>query len=169
MSDACATARTPCWSRTDRQSASASAWRLRYPMTTLTPCSASNVAVAAPMPREPPVISARLPRNPFIVCSQAALHVLADEMFNAQVQFLRAIGARRWNDNRVIGQRAQAATVTRAERQHRDALRPGRFCGPQHVRRIAARRVDDQEVARSRQRFHLAREDVIEPEIVAGG
>src|SRR6185437_8528409 len=133
MSDACATARTPCWSRTDRQSASASAWRLRYPMTTLTPCSASTVAVAAPIPREPPVISARLPRNPFIICSQAALHVVADEMFNAQVQLLRAIGTRCRNDDRVIGQGAQLAAVTRAERKHRDALRPGGFRGPQHV------------------------------------
>ncbi len=49
---------------------------------------------------------------------------------------------------RVIGQRAQRAAVARAEREHAHSLRARRFGRAQHVRRVAARRMDDQQVAR---------------------
>ena len=41
--------------------ASAAVDRARYPIATLTPQAARSLAVAAPIPREPPVMRARLP------------------------------------------------------------------------------------------------------------
>src|SRR5439155_64712 len=46
---------------------SASARRLRYPTATLAPARASSSAVARPIPRPPPVTSARLPANEITV------------------------------------------------------------------------------------------------------
>src|ERR1700722_7488446 len=43
-----------------------SAWVLRAVTTTVAPPSSRRCAVAAPMPREPPVIRARLPTNSFV-------------------------------------------------------------------------------------------------------
>ena len=83
------------------------------------------------------------------------------------MQLLRAIGALGRNDDDVIGERAQRPAVARAEREHLAPAASRRLGRAEHVRRVAARRVDDQQIARPRQRLDLAREDVIEAEIVA--
>ena len=77
-------------------------------------------------------------------------------MLDAHVQLLRAIGARRRNHDGVIRERAKLAAVPRAERQHAHALRARRLGRAQHVGRIAARRVNDEQIARPRQRLDSA-------------
>ena len=73
------------------------------------------------------------------------------------------------DDHRVVGQLAQRAAVARTEREHGNATCSRRLGGAQHVGRRAARRVNDQQIARLRERFDLAREHVLEAKIIAGG
>ena len=72
------------------------------------------------MPREPP-------RDQRALSAQSVhrrlLHELADEVLDAEMQLLRAVGARRRNDDGMIGELAQRAAVARAEREHADAAR----------------------------------------------
>src|SRR5205814_1986658 len=91
------------------------------------------------------------------------------EVFHAKVQLLRAVRAIRGNDHRVVGERAERTPVPRTERQDPHAFGARRLGGAQDVRRLATRRVNDQEVALLRQRFHLPGEDVVEREVVRGG
>src|SRR5262249_48801674 len=120
MSAAYATAFTPYVVDNSRASASASVVRRRKPIAIWALCSAKSRDGAAPIPRERPVMSARLPSSPIIVLHvlQFVFDELADQVFDAQVQLLRAVGAIRWDDDGEIGQRAQLAAVARTERQH---------------------------------------------------
>jgi hypothetical protein len=89
-------------------------------------------------------------------------------VLDRQVKFLRPIGAVGRHHDGDVGQRAQRAAVTRRQGQHLRTLRPRRFRRPNHVRRIPARRVHHEQVAGADQRLDLAREHLLEAEIVRG-
>src|SRR5688572_24997600 len=89
-------------------------------------------------------------------------------MLDAQVNLLRAVGAISRDDYRMVSQLAELPAVLRGERQHLD---PSRVRGArclEHVWRVPASRVDDQEIPCPGQRLDLPGEYLVESEVVAG-
>src|SRR5687768_17003905 len=110
----------------------------------------------APARRSPPPGRCRATAD-----SELRFDELAYEMLDAQVQLLRAVGARGRDDDAVVGEGAERAAVARAEGEDGDPAGPRRLRRAQHVRRLPARRVDDEQVAGARERLHLPGEDLL--------
>src|SRR5688572_7873749 len=171
-SAACANARTPRLASCCTTSA-ASVRRDRYPMPTSAPQSASSRAVAAPMPRDPPVTRARLPRRLITPTSPGSRRELrfdrlADRVLDAEVNLLRTICAVGGNDDGMVRNGPQRPAIAGRECDHRRAFLLRRFGRLDHVRRVAARGMNDQQVARRHERLHLPGENLVEAEIVPG-
>ncbi len=116
------------------------------------------------MPREPPVIKRALClRSPIIGSRSTSSQIRCSmQRCSSCARSVRFVGM----TTETSASALSCAAVARAERQNFDALRARRFGGPQHVRRVAARRVDDQQILRAGQRLDLPREDVLESEVV---
>src|ERR1051325_3906190 len=100
-------------------------------MATLTPNAANSCAVAAPIPRDPPVTRAFLPLRSImrrsrcpVPCSlsQSLVDQIADDVLDAEVQLLRAIGPRGRDHDTMSGELREGSAVTGGETQHVDAL-----------------------------------------------
>jgi hypothetical protein len=89
-------------------------------------------------------------------------------MLDQQVKFLCPVRPVGRHDDGDVGQCPKRPAVTRGEGQDPGALFPRRFSRPDDVRRIAARRMDDEEVVLPDQRLDLPGEHLVEPEVVPG-
>src|ERR671924_394500 len=88
-------------------------------------------------------------------------------MLDAEVQLLRAVSALRRDDDGVVGEPGEGAAAARRQREDFDALRARRLGGAEEIRRVAARRMNDQQIAGLREGLYLTREDALETEVVA--
>src|SRR5471032_3263083 len=122
-------------------------------MQTLAPAFASNSVTAPPIPREPPVMTARRPFRlngseigAMRLVSDFVVDHFADRVLNVQLDFLRAIGAIGGNDDAVVDHRGERSPALRAERERGDALFLCGIRGLNEVRGVSARGVQNQQI-----------------------
>src|ERR1035437_2441119 len=147
-------------------------------MHTSAPAVASRRVTAPPMPREPPVMTARRPfrlKGESGVASLWAISApgdlvvyhLADGMLDVQLDLLGAIGAVGGHDDAMVHHGRQRAAALGAERERGDSLLARGAGGLAQVAGVAAGGVHDEQVVGRAERLHLPREDLVEREVVA--
>src|ERR1035437_8075487 len=138
-------------------------------MHTSAPAVASSRVTAPPMPREPPVMTAR---RPFRLKGESGgvslgatsapgdfvVYHLADGMLDVQLDLLCAVSAVGRHNDAMIHELGELAAALRAERECGDSLLLRGFGCLDQVARVAAGGVHDEQVAWAAECLDLPRE-----------
>src|SRR5439155_15173941 len=101
-----------------------------------------------PLPFRIPHSAFRIPNSAFLEV-QLPLYQLADHVFDGQVKFLNVGGVLGRNDEGVVHELPRRPSALAEQRHDRGTLGLGCLRRPHDVRALAARGVEDQQVARS--------------------
>jgi hypothetical protein len=85
------------------------------------------------------------------------------------MELLGSIGSLSRHDDRMIGECGECTTAPRGQGEHGDSLVPRRLSRAEQIWRVAARRVNHEQIARFRERFDLPREHAVESKVVTSG